>query len=96
MAALGGHVEVVKTLLSFDDCDVNAKSRWDGTALHAACIKGHVCCIHELLAGGAQIEARESLLEATPLHLAAYCNHPDSVKTLVDIITHQSMPLTKM
>ena len=40
---------------------------------------------HELMAGGAHIEARDSALEATPLHLAADFNHPDSVKTLVDV-----------
>ena len=83
-AAIKGHVEVVKTLLLFDDCDVNAKGLWGRTALHAACEKDHVACIHELIAGGAQIESRSSD-RATPLHLAADFNRPDSVKTLVDV-----------
>ena len=84
-AALEGHVEVVKTLLSFDHCDVNAKGQWGRTALHCACSNGHVACIHELMVGGAETEARDSERELTPLHVAAWFNHPDSVKTLVDV-----------
>ena len=37
------------------------------------------------MAGGAQIEARDSDTGATPLHLAADFNHPNIVKTLVDV-----------
>ena len=85
VAAGKGNVEVVKTLLSFDHCDVNAKGRYGRTALHDACNHGQVACIHELMAGGAQIEARESECEGTPLHVAAWFNHTDSVKTLVDV-----------
>ena len=48
-------------------------------------MRGHAACIHELIAGGAEIDARDSQTEATPLHQAADCNHPDSVKTLVDV-----------
>ena len=84
-AALEGYVEVVKSLLSFDHCDINAKGQLDRTALHGACIDGNVACIHELMAGGAEIEARDSEREATPLHMAADFNHPDSVKTLVEV-----------
>ena len=39
------------------------------------------------MAGGAQIEARDNELEATPLHVAAYRNRPDIVKTLLDVYT---------
>ena len=85
VAVAQGNVEVVKILLSFDHCDVNAKGQLGRTALHDASGRGHVACIHELMAGGAQIEARECQREGTPLHLAAYFNHPDSVKTLVDV-----------
>ena len=83
-AALRGKGDVVKTLLD-QGADVNAGGRFCRTALHAACQKGHVSCIHKLIAVGAQIEAKDSAREATPLILAAQCNHPDSVKILVDV-----------
>ena len=75
---------MVKTLLLVDDCDVNAKGLWGRTALHFACEKDHVACIHELIASGAETESRNSD-RATPLHLAADFNRPDTVKTLVDV-----------
>ena len=86
---------MVKTLLFFADCDVNAKGLWGRTALHYACQNNHVACIHELIAGGAEIESRSSD-RATPLHLAADFNRSDSVKTLVDVYKHQSILPTGM
>ena len=84
LAVSKGNVDMVSTLLSFDHCDVNRKGQLDRTALHVACEFGHVACIHELMACGAQIEAKDSCDKATPLHLAADFNHPDVVKILVD------------
>ena len=84
LAVCKGNSDVVKTLLHYG-ADANARGRIGKKALHYACEQGHVACIHELMAGGAEIEAKDSEREATPLHLAAYCNHPDSVKTLVDV-----------
>ena len=83
-AAFKGKGDVVKMLLD-QGADVDARGKFGRTALHDACREGHVSCIHELIAGGAQVEARDRRIEATPLHLAAYCNHPDSVKKLVDV-----------
>ena len=83
-AALAGNVEVVKTLLSYDHCDVNVEGQWGRTALHAACQNGHVACIHELMTGGAQVNVNDCY-KITPLHVAAAHNHPNVVTTLVDV-----------
>ena len=49
-AARGDNSDVVKTLLHHG-ADVDARGQLGRTALHAACIHGHVDCVHELMAG---------------------------------------------
>ena len=83
-AVFAGKRNVFNTLLD-NGADVNVQGRQGRTALHVACIKGDIACIHELMACGAHIEARDSDCGATPLHLAAAFNHPEIVKTLVDV-----------
>ena len=75
-ATLAGNSDVVKTL-SDHGADVDARGKYGRTALHIACSQGYVDCICELLAAGAQVEARDSERKSTPLHLAADFNHPD-------------------
>ena len=76
--------DVVKTLLDHG-ADVDARGQLGITALHIASKQGYVVCIHELMDGGANIEAGDNKLEATPLRLAAEFNHPISVQTLIAI-----------
>ena len=63
---------------------VNERGQFGRTALHKACCKGDVACIDELMKHGSDVEARDGDQEATPLRLAATCNHPDCVKVLLD------------
>ena len=83
-AALNGNDTVISVLIQHC-AEVNERGQFGRTALHDACNKGHVACIHELMKHGADVEARDSTAkEATPLQLAAYFNHPDCVKVLLD------------
>ena len=83
-AAFGCNSDVIRMLLDHG-ADVDARGLMGMTALHAACNRGDVACIHELMARGAQIEARDSETEATPLTMAANCNHSEIVKTLIGV-----------
>ena len=62
---------------------VNEQGQYGRSALHYACSKGHVACVHELMRHGADVDARDKD-EATPLRLAAYFNQPESIKVLLD------------
>ncbi|XP_071090734.1 ankyrin repeat and SOCS box protein 7-like [Haliotis cracherodii] len=86
--------KVVATLI--DHCaDVNAKDRFDVTAVHMAAEKGHLECLQHLLEGGADCNvstkySKYGSYTATPhpggttaLHLAATNNH---VKCTVELI----------
>ena len=82
-AAAGGNDTVISVLIQHG-AEVNERGGLGRTALHDACNKGHVACIHELMRHGADVEAKDGALEATPLQLAASFNHPACVKVLLD------------
>jgi hypothetical protein len=79
MAALKGHVAMVKKLIA-RDADVN-KTGW--TALHYAATNGYVEIIRILLEQHAYIDA-ESPNGTTPLMMAAHYGSPSAVKVLLE------------
>ena len=83
VTAINGNNAVISVLIQHG-ADVNARGQFGRTALHKACGQGHVLCIHEFMTHGADIEARDSDCESTPLQLAAYFNHSNCVKVLLE------------
>ena len=81
VAAEFGHADCVETLLVDFSASVNAVDKLGQTALHWACVKGHVSCISILVDNGADIEAR-TRRGWTPLHWAAWCGHCHCVNVL--------------
>jgi len=79
MAALKGHIELVRQLIG-RDADVN-KPGW--TALHYAATNGHVAVVQLLLDHHAYIDA-ESPNGTTPLMMAAQYGSPGAVKLLLE------------
>ena len=79
MAALKGHLELVRQLIG-RDADVN-KPGW--TALHYAATNGHVAVVQLLLDHHAYIDA-ESPNGTTPLMMAAQYGSPGAVKLLLE------------
>jgi uncharacterized protein len=79
MAALKGHLELVKKLVE-RGADVN-KTGW--TALHYAATNGHLAIMELLLEQHAYIDA-ESPNGTTPLMMAAHYGTPAAVKLLLE------------
>jgi uncharacterized protein len=79
MASLGGHEELVKTLIS-KGADVN-KTGW--APLHYAATKGHIGIMKLLLDNHAYIDA-ESPNKSTPLMMAAMYGTLEAVVLLAD------------
>ena len=79
-----GNDTVISVLIK-RGAEVDERGEFGRTALHYACERGYVACIHELMKHGADVEVEESgRTKATPLRMAAYFNHPDCVKLLID------------
>ncbi|MGB6340817.1 MAG: ankyrin repeat domain-containing protein [Candidatus Aminicenantaceae bacterium] len=81
--------EAVTKLLIANGLDVNAKSTASGetkdiTPLHAAAGKGNIEVAEVLIRNGAELEARLSQNQNTPLHLAVRNNHKAAVALLID------------
>ncbi|GFS93382.1 hypothetical protein NPIL_118731 [Nephila pilipes] len=94
MAAASGYVNCLEFLIAHG-ADVNAKDRFDVTAVHMAAEKGNVLCLKALLNANADCShptkysktgcytAVPHLGGTTPLHLAAACNNVNCVKELI-------------
>jgi hypothetical protein len=82
-AARKGDAAAVEALLQ-KGVDVNAKWRYDQTALFPACDRGHIEVVKVLLAHGAKIDVHDSFYHATPMSWAFQNKHPDVVKLLVE------------
>ena len=63
---------------------INVTDSDGNTAQHLACREGNVTCIHQLIRYGADVDARDSEAAATQPHVAAFLNHDNCVKTLVN------------
>ncbi|KFM72269.1 Serine/threonine-protein phosphatase 6 regulatory ankyrin repeat subunit B, partial [Stegodyphus mimosarum] len=94
IAAANGYLNCVQILIEYG-ADVNAKDRFDVTAMHMAAEKGNHLCLKALLDANADCclptkfsksgcyTAVPHLGGTTPLHLAASNNHIDCVKELI-------------
>lgn len=94
MACENGYTACVEVLISHG-ADVNAKDRFDVTAMHVAAAKGNCSCLRALLNANAECSlptkcskkgcytAVPYLGGTTPLHLAAANNHVECVRELI-------------
>eukprot|EP00954_Amorphochlora_amoebiformis_P029658 1393474-Amorphochlora_amoeboformis.AAC.4 len=64
----------------------STKFRFKKSSLHDACRNGDVAKVRELLRdpGGAGMVEKRDNLERTPLHMAAWAGHEDTVGLLID------------
>lgn len=84
-AASLGLQRVVETLLrspTFDEVDAPG-SRFGGTAIHAATIRGHILIIERLISAGAD-PGKADFNQVTPLHSAASQGSVDTIRVLLD------------
>ena len=68
--ARNGRIEDVKKYLNDDTVDVNGKCPYGMTALHCACLNGYRDIVELLLDHGADVEARTTNNNSTPLMFA--------------------------
>ena len=79
-AAEKGDVEALRTAL--EGADVNAVGEDQDTALHLACLYGHLEAAQELLRAGAQVNALDED-SSTPLHSAAAGGYEQIAEALI-------------
>jgi outer membrane protein assembly factor BamB len=82
-AARQGDVATVTRLLDAG-LDVNAKGRYDTTALFFAADKGQLAVVDLLLARGAAVDVHDTFYKATPLSWAVQRDHADIARRLVE------------
>lgn len=82
-AARQGDVAAVTRLLDAG-LDVNAKGRYDTTALFFAADKGQLAVVELLLARGASVDVHDTFYKMTPLSLAVQRDHADVARRLVE------------
>lgn len=80
-SSLKSNIGTIKTLLDYD-ADINLIDYNGWTALHHAAFKGDFEACVELCENGANVNAYSTSMK-TPLHLAAYHNHPEIIHLLV-------------
>ena len=84
MAALGGHMEVVKFLILKVNCDPKSRNSANATPLHAA-INGHLNVTQFFIFDqNCDKNTPGGLYGRTPLHYAAQFGHLHIVKYLID------------
>jgi len=81
-AARSGDLETIKKLVAAG-IDVNAKTKYNATALAYACDKGHVELVRYLLEQGAEVNTTDSFYEATPINWASMGEHAEVIGLLL-------------
>jgi outer membrane protein assembly factor BamB len=82
-AARSGDLETIKKLVAAG-VDVNAKTKYNATALAYACDKGHVDIVRYLLEHGAEVNTTDNFYDFTPLGWAGFNEHVEIVGLLLD------------
>jgi outer membrane protein assembly factor BamB len=82
-AAKRGDAAVVEALLA-KGAEVNAKTRYGGTALAFAADKGHLQVVRILLKHKANVNAKDSFYSATPFSWALSKEHIEIIKALLE------------
>ena len=84
-ASSGGHLEVLKMLLSIEGVNVNVADDTGATALYIACAKGHLKIV-QLLLKTKNIQVNQSLVDGqSPIFAAAEGGHPEGVRLLLEV-----------
>lgn len=85
LASMEGHVEVVRLLCTDKRFTCSYKKDNAGErALHSASRAGHVAVVRLLLDKGMRADDAETVLDLTPVHLAALRGHEEVVKVLLE------------
>jgi|GEM_PF-307913 len=82
-AAREGDVAAVKKLLA-EGVDVDAKNRYEATALFFACDKGHTEVVRTLIEHGADVNAKDNFYGATPLSWAVMNERLGALRLLLE------------
>ncbi|MGH7601698.1 MAG: ankyrin repeat domain-containing protein, partial [bacterium] len=82
-AARKGDAPAVKVLLA-KGADVNAKFRYNATALSYAADRGHLEVVKVLVEHGAELNIKDTFYNSPPLSWAAYNGHTEVVKFLLE------------
>ncbi len=82
-AARSGNLDKIKALVTAG-VDVNAKTKYNATALAYAADKGHVEIVRYLLGKGAEVDTTDNFYQATPLVWASMGQHAEIVGLLFE------------
>ena len=66
-----------------EGCDVNTRAKDGQTALHVVALTGEGYLLRKLISRKADVNARRSITQSTPLHYAAHNGHLNTVQALV-------------
>ena len=81
-AARSGDLAAIKSLVT-DGTNVNARTRYDGSALAFACDKGHLDIVAYLLEHGAEVNVTDNFYEFTPIVMASFNEHVEIIELLL-------------
>ncbi len=82
-AARSGNLDKIKALVTAG-ADVNAKTKYNATALAYAADKGHVEIVRYLLKNGAEVNTTDNFYQATPLSWASMGGHAEIIGLLLE------------
>ncbi len=82
-AAKSGDLATIKKLVAAG-VDVDAKTKYDATALAFACDKGHIDIVRYLLEQGAEVDTTDNFYDFTPLGWAGFNEHTEIIGLLLD------------
>ena len=81
-AAKDGNLKVVKAAIE-QGIPVDAKARYDATALSFACDRGHTEVVKYLIEKGADVNAKDTFYSSTPMDWAVFGGHTKVIEALV-------------